>query len=255
MDACPGRCEDAAMDALHALGVGAVFLLAGGVKGVTGMGLPTVAVSLLGLWMAPAQAAALLVAPSLATNVAQCRGSHWRRLLGMLWPAWLTLALVTVWAPEVSTEPSPIDAHRLLGSVLVIYGVWGLWRPTLPDLSRQAAWIGAIAGAATGFVTAATSVFVIPLVAYLQALRLDKDEMVQALGLSFTVATLALAARLQASTGLVLLSAQSVLALAAAFMGLWLGLAVRNRISGPAFQRLLFLVFVGLGAANLLRGS
>lgn len=32
------------------------------------MGLPTVAVSLLGLWMAPAQAAALLVAPSLATN-------------------------------------------------------------------------------------------------------------------------------------------------------------------------------------------
>lgn len=51
-----------------------VFVLAGGVKGVTGMGLPTVAVSLLGLWLAPAQATALLLAPSLATNVAQCRG-------------------------------------------------------------------------------------------------------------------------------------------------------------------------------------
>jgi uncharacterized membrane protein YfcA len=255
MDAGAWRCEDAAMDGLHVLGVGAVFLLAGGVKGITGMGLPTVAVSLLGLWMAPAQAAALLVAPSLATNVAQCRGAHWRRLLAMLWPAWLTLAVVTVWAPEISTEGSPIDAHRLLGSVLVMYGLWGLWRPALPDLSRQAGWLGAIAGMGTGFVTAATSVFVIPLVAYLQALRLNKDEMVQALGLSFTVATLALAARLQRSDGLALLSAQSAFALAGAFIGLWLGSAVRNRISGPAFQRLLFLVFVGLGAANLLRGS
>lgn len=56
------------------LGLGAVFALAGGVKGITGMGLPTAAMSLLGLWMAPAQAAALIVMPSLVTNVAQCRG-------------------------------------------------------------------------------------------------------------------------------------------------------------------------------------
>jgi uncharacterized membrane protein YfcA len=205
--------------------------------------------------MAPTQAAALLVAPSLATNVAQCRGSHWRRLLAMLWPAWLTLAIVTVWAPEVSQAASPINAHRLLGAVLVMYGLWGLWRPALADLSQQATWAGAIAGAATGLVTAATAVFVIPMVPYLQALRLDKDAMVQALGLSFTVATLALAVRLQGSDGLMLLSAPSALALASASIGLWLGTVIRSRISGTVFQRLLFIVFVGLGAANLLRGS
>jgi len=248
------RREDAAMDGLHAFGVGVVFALAGGVKGITGMGLPTVAVSLLGLWMAPTQAAALLVAPSLATNVAQCRGSHWRGLLAILWPAWLTLAFVTVWAPELSQATSPINVHRLLGAVLVMYGLWGLWRPALADLSPPASWVGAIAGAATGLVTAATGVFVIPLVPYLQALRLDKDAMVQALGLSFTVATLALAVRLQGADGLKLLSAPSALALASAFIGLWLGRVVRSRISGTAFQRLLFIIFVALGVANLLRG-
>jgi len=242
------------MDGLHAFGVGVVFALAGGVKGITGMGLPTVAVSLLGLWMAPTQAAALLVAPSLATNVAQCRGSHWRGLLAILWPAWLTLAFVTVWAPELSQATSPINVHRLLGAVLVMYGLWGLWRPALADLSPPASWVGAIAGAATGLVTAATGVFVIPLVPYLQALRLDKDAMVQALGLSFTVATLALAVRLQGADGLMLLSAPSALALASAFIGLWLGRVVRSRISGTAFQRLLFIIFVALGVANLLRG-
>lgn len=47
------------------------FLLAGMVKGVIGMGLPTVAMGLLALVMPPVQAAVLLVGPSLVTNVWQ----------------------------------------------------------------------------------------------------------------------------------------------------------------------------------------
>ncbi len=242
------------MDLFQTLAVGVVFVLAGGVKGVTGMGLPTVAVSLLGLWMLPAQAAALLVAPSLATNLAQCWGPHTRRLVALLWPLWVALFAATLWAPPLATTGAAISPHRLLGAVLVSYGLWGLWRPALPHLSPHASLLGALVGAATGLMSAATAVFAIPLVPYLQALRLNKDEMVQALGLSFTVATLALAFRLQGSGGLVLLSAQTAVALAAAFVGMGLGSLVRARISGPAFQRALFMVFIALGVANLLRG-
>ena len=235
--------------------VAAVFVLAGAVKGVTGMGLPTVAVSLLGLWMAPMQAAALLVLPSLATNLAQCAGPHWRALVARLWPAWLALAVATLAWPLVPSAPL---ARHALGLILVLYGLFGLWRPTLADLSRLAprrgAMAGALVGAATGIVTAATAVFVMPLVPYLQALRLDKDAMVQALGLSFTVATLALALRLQAADQR-LLGLSSGLALAAAFGGLWLGARLRRRLSGPGFQRALFAVFIALGLANLLRGG
>jgi uncharacterized membrane protein YfcA len=43
--------------------VGAVFVLAGLVKGVVGLGLPTVAMGLLGLVMLPAEAAAILLCP------------------------------------------------------------------------------------------------------------------------------------------------------------------------------------------------
>lgn len=121
----------------HWLGIGLVFLLAGGVKGITGMGLPTVAVSLLGLWMLPAQAAALLVVPSLATNLAQCRGPATRQLITMLWPAWLALAALTVWLPSPAQAPITLDPRLLLGLVLVVYGVWGLARPQLP---RSKAW-------------------------------------------------------------------------------------------------------------------
>ena len=87
------------MDLWQLLWVMGVFVLAGGVKGVTGMCLPTLAMSLLGLWMLPVQAAAMLVVPSLATNVAQCRGPHLCRLAARLWPGWLTIAIVTIAAP------------------------------------------------------------------------------------------------------------------------------------------------------------
>ena len=63
------------------------FLIAGFVKGVIGLGLPTVAIGLLGLVMPPAEAAALLVVPSLVTNVWQlAAGSSFMTLLPRLWP-------------------------------------------------------------------------------------------------------------------------------------------------------------------------
>lgn len=229
-----------------------VFALAGGVKGITGMGLPTVAMSLLGLWMLPAQAAALIVMPSLVTNAAQCVGPAWRRLAAALWPVWLGLVATTVWGPDLSSL-APVDPRLALGAILVVYGLWGLRKPALPQVSPKAWWIGLGVGLATGFVTASTAVFVLPLVPYLQALRLDKETMVQALGLCFTVATLALAARLQAFGGGTILSAPSFVALAAAMAGLAAGAAVRARMDAPTFQRALFLVFIALGAANLWR--
>lgn len=242
----------------QALLVAAVFMLAGGVKGISGMGLPTVAMSLLGLWMPATQAAALLIMPSLATNLAQCRGPHGRSLVRRLWPLWLGLAAMTLWAPGLGGG-SDTTARRLLGGALVVYGAWGLWRPTLPDLSKQSRWAGAVAGLLTGVVTAATAVFVLPMVPYLQALRLGKDEMVQALGLSFGVATLALAVRLGLGpggmTGNAWLPPLSAGALGAAFAGLWLGTRLRAALSGAAFQRSLFLIFVGLGIANLLNAG
>lgn len=234
-----------------------VFVLAGGVKGITGMGLPTVTMSLLGLWMTPVQAAALLVVPSLATNAAQCRGPRLRRLAARLWPGWLAIAIMTVAAPGFGGSGSSEPAKRWLGAILIVYGAWGLWRPALPDFSRHSPWLSAIAGAATGVVTASTAVFVLPWVPYLQSLRLGKDEMVQALGLSFTVATLALAVRVQASAALWELSASGAtmggLALAGAFAGLALGERLRGRLAGPAFRKSLFIVFIALGAANLSR--
>ena len=46
-----------------------VFFIAGAVKGVVGLGMPTVAIGLLAILMPPAQAAALVIVPALVTNL------------------------------------------------------------------------------------------------------------------------------------------------------------------------------------------
>jgi hypothetical protein len=63
------------------------FLLAGLVKGVIGLGLPTVSMGLLSVVMPPAKAAALLIVPSFVTNVWQlAAGPGFGRLARRLWP-------------------------------------------------------------------------------------------------------------------------------------------------------------------------
>ena len=66
--------------------VSSTFVLAGFVKGVIGLGLPTVAMGLLAVVMTPAQAAALLTLPSFLTNVWQAMGPGFLPLLRRVWP-------------------------------------------------------------------------------------------------------------------------------------------------------------------------
>jgi uncharacterized protein len=221
--------------------IGAVFLAAGVVKGVSGMGLPTLSMALLGLVLPPATAAALMVLPSLATNLAQCLGPHWRLLAWRLWLLWLGLVLATLWSPLPDLATAGPAARVALGAVLVAYGLWGLARPALPDLRRHAAWLGTVAGLLSGVLTAATGVFVMPLVPYLQALRLDREELMQALGLSLAIATVALALRLgpPGMSGESVSAAGHAVGLAAAFLGLWIGTTLRRRLSPRVFQRAL----------------
>lgn len=233
-----------------------VFLAAGAVKGISGMGLPTFSIALLGLFMPTATAAALMLLPSLLTNVAQCIGPHARALARRLWPMWLMLVAATLWSPLPDLGSAGSGARIALGSVLIVYGSWGLTRASLPDPARWTRPIGGIAGALSGVLTAATGVFVMPMVPFLQSLRLEKTVMIQALGLSFLLATLALAVRLgpQAvfSGATVPLTGHAV-ALLAAFAGLWAGAALRQRLPLPVFQRALFGIFIALGALMLAR--
>src|SRR4051794_35213559 len=102
------------------------FVLAGFVKGVIGLGLPTVAMGLLAIVMTPAQAAWLLVVPSLLTNVWQATGPVLVPLLRRLWPMLLGIYLGTWLGGGLLTADDGARAAVGLGGVLALYGGVGL---------------------------------------------------------------------------------------------------------------------------------
>lgn len=241
-----------AMDPLAPL-VALVFLLAGTVKGVIGLGLPTVSIGLLALVMPPAEAAALMILPSLVTNIAQASGPHLAGLLRRFWPMLAAVVAGTLAGGVVIA--SGAAALPALGLALLAYAAWGLATPPLRIPERIERATALPVGLAGGLVTGATGVFVVPVVPWLNALGLPRDALVQALGLGFLVATLALAATLalhgQVTPGL---AGGSVLAVAPALAGQWLGARLRRRLPPLLFRRLFFLGLLALGAQLAWRG-
>ncbi|MGN6462491.1 MAG: sulfite exporter TauE/SafE family protein [Pseudolabrys sp.] len=233
----------------------AIFVLAGFVKGVVGLGLPTVSIALLSVIMMPAQAAALLIVPSFVTNVWQAFGRRALILLRRLGVMLSTMVVGTL----LGGWWLPIDnygrASMALGVMLILYALVGLLLPRFSISRRQEFWLSAPIGFITGIVTAMTGVLVIPVVPYLQALDLDRDDLVQALGITFTVSTVALAAVLigqhQLSAGM---AGSSLAALVAAVVGMVAGQEVRKRIDPAQFRIWFFIALLALGAHLLLHG-
>lgn len=236
-------------DLESALLIAVVFLLSGAVKGVVGLGLPTVSLGLLTAAFDLTTAMALMVAPSFATNLLQAvvGGNCWA-LIRRLWP-FLATAGLTVWigaATLVSVDLALLSG--LLGLLLVAYAAQGLAGLGISIPARRQVWTGPAFGAVNGVLTGMTGSFVVPGVLYLQAIGLGRDALVQAMGMLFTVSTLALAVSLERH-GLLdgTLGLASAAALAPAFLGMWAGFLLRRRLSEARFRRVFFLAVLALG--------
>ncbi len=230
--------------------VAAAFLLAGFIKGVIGLGLPTVSMGLLAVTMQPSHALAIVIVPAVVTNIWQTFvGPYLSDIMRRLWPL-MVGTVVGIWLNAgMLTGPYARYGAIVLGGLLVIYAITSLSKFSFHVARRDEKWIGGIVGVMTGVVSAATGVQVIPSMPYMQAIGMEKDELVQALGVFFTVATVALAFNL---TSAGLLSASTALpgaiAMAAAFTGMFIGQAVRSRMRPEAFRRwfLVAMIFLGL---------
>jgi uncharacterized membrane protein YfcA len=230
--------------------IAGVFVLAGFVKGVVGLGLPAISMGLLALVMPPADAASILVVPTVVTNIWQmAAGPSLKPIIARLWPLILGVICGTLAGAGWLVNAHGHYGTALLGIALALYALSGLASIRFTVSARTEPWLGPIVGIVTGLVAAATGVFAMPAVIYLQAIGIEKEDLVQALGLSFTVSSLALAVNLASVSALNLsLGPASIGALAVACIGMWLGQILRLRLQ-PATFRLCFLV--GLLALGL----
>ena len=229
--------------------IGAVFLLAGFVKGVLGLGLPTVSMGLLAVTMPPSRALAIVIAPAIITNIWQTFGGPYLRdILKRLWPLMLCTVIGSLMSAGAMSGPHARYGTVALGALLVIYAVIGLTQFRLRIERRNEKWVGGIVGLVTGMISASTGVQVIPSMPFIQAIGMEKDELVQALGVFFTVATLALSVSVSASGLLNATTAiPGAIALACSFAGMFVGQTVRAKMPTEAFRRWFLIGMILLG--------
>ena len=238
------------LDAATILAIAGTFLLAGAVKGVIGLGLPTVSLALLAVAINLPNAMALLLVPSFVTNVWQAMvGGHGWALLRRIWLFLLVAAITVRLGASALTRVDLSLLSALLGLLLVAYAAANLVGLRFQVQARHESWVGPLVGLMNGVLTGMTGSFVVPGVMFLQALGLSRDALIQAMGMLFTVSTLALGFALQAN-GLLRLEhgALSTMALLPAMAGMTIGQRIRKKLSEQLFRKIFFLSLLALGA-------
>lgn len=252
-----------------------VFLLAGSVKGGIGLGLPTISVGLMGIWLPVEQAAAMIILPVILTNIWQSFfGTAFRLIMVRLWSLMLALVVGTLIAALLIAEADTALAAGLLGGMLIVYAGLGLSGARFSVPVRMEASLNPVVGLLTGLITGATAIFVIPSVPYLQSMdfqkprkgktdddpgrakdeTMAKDALIQSLGLTALVATAGLAVGLGAKGSLdVSIILPGLMATLAAFVGMSAGRAIRNRLSLEVFRRWVLCALLALGTLMLVR--
>jgi len=229
--------------------VALTFLLAGGVKGIIGLGLPTVSLAILTATLGLHPAMALLVVPSFVTNFWQALvGGHGREILGRIWPL-LVFATVTVWIGATALTRVDVSLlSALLGILIAMYSIVSLTHPRVAIPRRWEKLAGPLVGTINSVLTGMTGSFVFPSILYLQAINLPRDVFIQAMGILFTASTVALGISLGRHSLLTTeLGAVSAASVVPAVIGMLLGQRLRRRMSEAIFRRVFFLALLALG--------
>jgi uncharacterized membrane protein YfcA len=230
------------------------FLCGGVVKGVIGLGLPLVSVAVMSSVLPLRVAVPMLLAPAIVTNIAQShRGGRLAAIMRRYW-SMLAMSCVGVWLGTIALYAvDPALLLPILGVVVCTYSALNLFTFRFSVSDRSLPVAAPCVGLFSGLLSGTTGSLGVPIVIYLQALGLDKDEFVQALGVTFLLTATVWAGALfwqgGLNTGNIPVSAAAIVP---AFAGMWLGQQIRERLSQEGFRKglLVFLFLIGL---NLIR--
>ncbi len=231
------------------------FVIAGAVKGLIGLGFPTIILAILSLTIGVRDAMAIMLLPCFLTNVWQAvSGGNLRAILKRIWPllftACLAIWITTAFIAAISSKFLSI----LLGVVVLTYATVGLATPQLALTRKHESWMTPVIGCVNGTITGLTGTFVVPGVLYLQSLQLGKDRLIQAMGVLFLVSTTALGSGLFSHNLLnnqfILLSAVAIIP---SFVGMAIGQLIRKSMSEKDFRKIFFTCLLLLGGYIILR--
>ncbi len=235
----------------------AVFITlgAGVVKGVVGFAMPMVMISGLSTLLPPDLALALLILPTLVTNVWQALRQGIRAALDSVirFRVFLGVGLVML---LVSAQLVRVLPHRLLfgliGGPVSIFALMQLagWAPRISGASRL---LEAAIGGFAGFIGGISGVWGPPTVAYLTAIDTPKHDQMRVQGVIYGLGAVALfGAHIQSGVMRAETAPLSAMMIAPALIGMTIGLRIQDRFDQRRFRQATLAVLLVAGL-NLVR--
>ena len=231
----------------------AAFLLAGTIKGLVGLGLPTTVVGILAQFTDPRQAIAFLLLPILISNIWQIyRSGMAAEVFKKLWPFSLVMGswifITSQFAATISTEVLTLS----VGIMIVLFVVTNVFlkKLTIPDNRDKTYQIGF--GTAAGIMGGLTSLWAPPVVMYLLSKRVSKDEFVASVGVLLMAGSIPLlGGYITAGLTTPTLLLYSLLMVIPTLAGFAVGEWARSFLEGEQFRKILLGIFFLLGT-NLI---
>lgn len=237
------------MTELQMLVIAGAFLVAGIAKGAIGIGLPPIAIGLMTLAVPLEDSLAIMTIPTLITNVWQAAygGGFWR-LFRRFWTLAVSAVVALLLVAATLGQLGSAYAAAWLGVMLALYAVVALlaWRPKVSPVTER--WANPLIGISSGAIAGITGISAVPFLPYMQSLEINKDDLVQALGIMFIflVGALFLALFRQGAFD----ATNTIGGLAAVVptsIGVWLGQKSREALSPEMFRRIFLVGLLGIG--------
>lgn len=241
---------------LDILAAAFAILLAGGlVKGVAGVGLPLVAVTLLTFFLPPHTAVILLAIPVLISNLIQMlQGGSLKASLRRFWPLILPTAFFTTLGAHLLGDVEGDTLALILGLMISILSLVLLILPKFHIPPRWERPLAPLAGTVAGLIGGLTSFYGPVLLVFLLGLNLKRDHFVRSIATVYLAAVLPFTATITVQG---LLGWQEFLASAAAMVPVYIGMEIGRRLRGHIpeerfKQGVLALLFI-IGCSIILR--
>ncbi len=234
---------------LFSLTISGIYLLAGGVKGIFGIGLPTTSVTLMTIFISPLEAIAINLMPMFVTNGYQfCKAKDHRQLLGTYWPFALVLLFFLAIFSVITAKLGNHVIGLLIAFSVITFAITNLFITKLSiKAEHDRIWqisLGSIAGVFGGL----TSLWGVPITIYLIMKQVKPRQFIDASGFLIFIGCIPLAIG-YSTTGL--LSPDSLVpslaGTATGIIGFKVGEILRPMLAPDLFQKLLLWMFLIMG--------
>ena len=232
-----------------------IFLFAGFVKGVSGIGLPAISLSFLTMIMGLKFAVALVVIPGLLTNVWQVFGkTKIVIIIYRMWPLILAMFCFSLVGTSLLAKYSQA-LTILLGFLLIIYGLISLLlnkKYFIPKKYEKI--IGFLSGILGGFFGGSTGTFVFPVALYVYSLNMTKEEFLQSIALVLITASFCLGFSLTVtSLWSFSLATYSFYAVFPSFIGMYIGRRIQLLLEEKVFRKIFLIMIMIIGLLIILK--